>query len=156
MSAVFPEQRFSTLTVGVNDRAAMTRFYQDVLGFTPMPAPGITFFDMGGVVLGLWEKDKLAADAGHAIDQSPGFKAFVLGYIARSADEVDAIFARLTAAGAAITVAPHRTVWGGYAGHFADPEGNAWEVAHNPFWPLAADGRLDLPKPKGSNPKGMP
>lgn len=26
----------------------------------------------------------------------------------------------------------------------ADPDGHVWEVAMNPFWPLAADGSLAL------------
>ena len=30
--------------------------------------------------------------------------------------------------------------WGGHHGYFADPEGHIWEVAHNPFSPLRADG----------------
>jgi hypothetical protein len=29
---------------------------------------------------------------------------------------------------------PHEVFWGGYLGHFADPDGNPWEVAHNPYW----------------------
>jgi hypothetical protein len=28
---------------------------------------------------------------------------------------------------------------------FVDPDGHPWEVAHNPFWPLAADGTVSLP-----------
>jgi hypothetical protein len=35
--------------------------------------------------------------------------------------------------------------WGGYSGYFADPEANAWEVAHNPDWPLDDEGRLTNP-----------
>jgi hypothetical protein len=58
---------------------------------------------------------------------------------------VDEIFARLEAHGTAITRAPHKAFWGGYSGYFADPEGNAWEVAHNPFWSFDADGRVVLP-----------
>ena len=36
------------------------------------------------------------------------------------------------------------TFWGGYSGAFADPEGHAWEVAHNPHWTLAEDGSIKL------------
>ncbi|MFZ4121946.1 MAG: VOC family protein [Caulobacterales bacterium] len=151
MSQVFPDQRFSTLTIGVDDRAAMTRFYTEVLGFVAMEAPGITFFDMGGIALGLWENDKLAKDAGAALPQSGGYRGFALGYVARSEADVDAMFARLAQAGAVITQAPHKAFWGGYSGYFADPEGNAWEVAYNPFWPVGADGRLELPKAKGTS-----
>ena len=37
------------------------------------------------------------------------------------------------------------TFYGGYAGVFTDPDGHAWEVAHNPGFPLAADGSLTVP-----------
>ena len=38
-----------------------------------------------------------------------------------------------------------KVFWGGYTAYFADPDGHIWEVAHNPDWPLSADGRLTLP-----------
>ncbi len=40
---------------------------------------------------------------------------------------------------------PEAVFWGGYSGYWADPDGHVWEVAHNPFWPLAEDGSLTLP-----------
>ena len=38
-----------------------------------------------------------------------------------------------------------KVFWGGYSGYFADPEGHLWEVAHNPFFPFDAEGRIKLP-----------
>ena len=39
------------------------------------------------------------------------------------------------AAGATLVKPGHRAHWGGYLGHFSDPDGFLWEVAHNPeFW----------------------
>ena len=102
-------------------------------------------FDMGGFVLGLWEEDKLAKDAGVANNRTGDFKGVALAYNARSTEEVDAIFDRLSAAGVTISTAPHKAFWGGYSGYFTDPEGNAWEVAHNPFWTLDEAGRVVLP-----------
>jgi hypothetical protein len=26
-----------------------------------------------------------------------------------------------------------------------DADGHAWEVAHNPYWPIRDDGRIDFP-----------
>ena len=40
------------------------------------------------------------------------------------------------AAGATWTKPPQDVFWGGYSGYFADPEGNLWEVAWNPFTDL--------------------
>lgn len=144
--AVFPDSRLSIITLGVEDCAAMTAWYETVLGFTNVGPPEMAMFDMGGFVLGLWERAKLAEDAGFETAGScHGFKGVALAYNARSREEVDAIFARLAEAGANITKPPHEAFWGGYSGYFADPEGNAWEVAHNPFWELDEAGRVVLP-----------
>lgn len=143
--AVFPEQRLSIITLGVRDRAAITAFYETVLGFENVGPEQMTMFDMGGFVLGLWESDKLAEDAGQIARPAEGFRNVALAYNARSIEEVDGIFARLTAAGVEITTPPHKAFWGGYSGYFADPEGNAWEVAFNPFWTFDEAGRVVLP-----------
>ncbi|MEO1554038.1 MAG: VOC family protein [Pseudomonadota bacterium] len=142
---VLPDSRLSIITLGVEDRAAMTAFYKDVIGLTLYTDEGMTMFDMGGLVLGLWEYDKLAKDAGQSADPAPGFKGTAIAYNTRSVEEVDEIFARLETAGVDITTAPHKAFWGGYSGYFADPEGNAWEVAYNPFWKLDEAGHLVLP-----------
>lgn len=47
-------------------------------------------------------------------------------------------------AGASILKRPAKTFWGGYSGHFADPDGHIWEVAHNPFFPLDEAGIVML------------
>ena len=57
---VFPEHRLSIITLGVRDRAAMTAFYEDIIGFKNVGPEGMAMFDMGGFILGLWEADKLA------------------------------------------------------------------------------------------------
>jgi len=48
-------------------------------------------------------------------------------------------------AGGRIVKPAKRAFWGGYSGYFADPDGHLWEVAHNPDFPLDAEGRLQLP-----------
>jgi uncharacterized protein len=147
--SVLPQQRVSVITVGVSDLAGMIRFYTDVLGFEDRGVKGeVAFFNAGGMVIGLWDEAKLAADAGVEADRSGRFKGFALAFNARSAEEVDEIFGRLERAGARISKPPHKTYWGGYSGYFADPEGNAWEVAHNPFWPIDEAGRVSIPLAK--------
>ena len=67
-----------------------------------------------------------------------------LAHNVRSPEEVDAVIAEAESAGAAISRQPGETFWGGYSGAFVDPDGHAWEVAHNPFWPIADDGSISL------------
>ncbi|WOR16225.1 VOC family protein [Hyphomonas sp. FCG-A18] len=143
--SVLPESRLSIITLGVRDRAAMTAFYEDIIGFKNVGPEGMAMFNMGGFVLGLWEADKLAHDAGQIAHPVNGFRNVALAYNARSEAEVDEIFERLKTAGVQITTEPHKAFWGGYSGYFADPEGNAWEVAFNPFWTFDKVGRVVLP-----------
>ena len=58
---------------------------------------------------------------------------------------VDEAFAGALAAGATALKRPETAFWGGYSGYLADPDGHIWELAHNPFFPLDADGNLVLP-----------
>ncbi|MBE7220270.1 MAG: VOC family protein, partial [Caulobacteraceae bacterium] len=41
---------------------------------------------------------------------------------------------------------PQPTFWGGYHAYFGDPDGFAWELAHNPFFPLGPSGAVSLPE----------
>jgi uncharacterized protein len=58
---------------------------------------------------------------------------------------VDTAFEAALAAGATAVKRPEKVFWGGYSGYWADLDGHVWEVAMNPFWPLAEDGSLTLP-----------
>ncbi len=59
-----------------------------------------------------------------------------------STDQVDVVFAEWLAAGATSVVEPHKAFWGGYSSYVADLDGHLWELAHNPYATLDADGRL--------------
>ena len=48
-------------------------------------------------------------------------------------------------AGGRVVKPAGRAFWGGWYGYFADPEDNLWEVAHNPDFPIDAEGRIALP-----------
>jgi uncharacterized glyoxalase superfamily protein PhnB len=76
---------------------------------------------------------------------SPGFSAVALAYNARTHDLVDAVIAEAGAAGGRIVKPGIPTIWGGYAGYLADPDGHLWEVVWNPHFQLLPDGSLRLP-----------
>ena len=48
-------------------------------------------------------------------------------------------------AGATSVKPPEEVFWGGYSSYVADPDGHLWEIAHNPYSPNDADGRIQLP-----------
>lgn len=140
------EPRLSLVTLGVTDLVRATTFYEG-LGWPRkvMAAEGVAFFQLNGIGLSLYPRADLAADAGVPFQAAPSH-SLTLAYNTRNRDEVDIVLARAEALGGRVTRPPQEAVWGGYHGHFADPEGFLWEVAWNPGFAIAADGGLSLPK----------
>lgn len=143
------DQRLSLITLGVADLEASRHFYNDVLGWTPEADHGsIIFYEMGGYQLALYPHESLADDfLAERGELLPPYHGFTLAYCVNSREEVDAIFASLKAKGVAIAKEPEDVFWGGYSGYFLDPDGHAWEVAHNPFRRVTPEGRFE-PAPK--------
>ena len=137
------EQRVSLVTLGVGDLARARAFYE-ALGWRTNAAPGedVVFFQAGGMIVGLWGRAELAEDSG--VEDSAGWGGITLAHNVRSPGEVDAVVTEAEAAGATVTRRGAETFWGGYSGAFTDPDGHAWEVAHNPHWTLADDGSVSL------------
>lgn len=138
------EPRVSLITLGVADVARSRAFYE-ALGFKAGTASqeSVTFFDAGGVVLGLYGRHALAEDA-KVDDSAPGFSGVAVAHNARSEGDVDAVLAEAVTAGAKLIKPAEKVFWGGYSGYFADPDGHLWEVAYNPYFKLGADGRIEL------------
>jgi uncharacterized protein len=148
MTSPLPVQRVTLITLGVEDLPRARAFYE-ALGWRPAEAQeGVAFYAMNGLALGLFGRAALAADQGRP-GTSLGTGAITLAQNFTSPAEVDAAFAAALAAGATTLKAPEAVFWGGYSGYYADPDGHVWELAHNPFWPLEADGRLNLPLSTG-------
>jgi catechol 2,3-dioxygenase-like lactoylglutathione lyase family enzyme len=140
------DQRITLITLGVADLDRAVRFYREGLGWTPSSSSVegvVAFFQLNACALALWPRRLLADDAG--IADGGGWGGIALAQNQRSRDDVDAVFARAIAAGAAELRPPVETDWGGYSGYVADPDGHPWEIAHNPSWPLDDDGSLTLP-----------
>ncbi len=138
------EQRVSLVTLGVADVGRARAFYE-ALGWTTSAAPGadVAFFQTGGSVVALWSRASLAEDTG--VEDLGGWGGVTLAHNVRSPAEVDAVIEEARAAGATIPRAGAETFWGGYSGVFVDPDGHAWEVAHNPGWTIRDDGSIELP-----------
>lgn len=139
------EQRVSIVTLGVLDLERSRRFYE-LLGWrqSKASAPGIVFFQAGGIALALYSRAELAKDA-HLPAEGSGFGGITLAYNTRARDDVDSVMAQAAAAGGKILKPAEQVFWGGYSGYFADPDGFVWEVAWNPSFSIADDGSILLP-----------
>jgi hypothetical protein len=138
------EQRISLVTLGTTDLPRARAFYE-ALGWRGQEAEETVFFQAGGVVVVLWSRTALAADAGVADPGADGFGGMALAHNVRSRAEVDEVLAEAVTAGATVTRPAAETFYGGYAGCFTDPDGHVWEIAHNPGFPLGPDGALTVP-----------
>lgn len=142
------EQRLSLITLGVSDLKRSTRFYREVLGWMPSSVGGdaVTFFPLNGIVLGLFPRDSLAADAGVGGLEPAASSSVTLAYNVRERDEVDEALTQLREAGARVVKPAEDAPWGGRSGYFADPDGFLWEVAWNPGFPIREDGSIQVPE----------
>ena len=138
------EQRISLVTLGVSDLTRARMFYER-LGWRGQEIEETVFFQVGAVVLVLWGRDKLAADAGIEDGNADGFGGMALAHNVRSRVEADEVLGEAANAGAEISQAPRETSYGGYAGCFTDPDGHVWEIAYNPGFPLGLDGAITIP-----------
>ena len=137
------EQRVSLITLGVADLRRARSFYE-ALGWTTRAKPDddVVFFQAGGMIVALWDRDNLAEDT--VVQDNGGWGGITLAHNVRSPQEVDAVLSEAAAAGATIARPGAATFWGGYSGVFVDPDGHPWEVAHNPAWTIREDGSISL------------
>jgi uncharacterized protein len=140
------EQRISIVTLGVADLARSREFYER-MGWRRSSASSaeIVFFQAGSMALALYPRAALAKDANVA-PEGYAFPGFTLAFNARSREEVDTVLAEAEKVGAIILKPAQEAFWGGYSGYFSDPDGFLWEVAWNPFFPIAESGALQLPE----------
>jgi predicted lactoylglutathione lyase len=133
------QQRLSAVTLAVADLARSRRFYE-ALGWKPSLAmDDVCFYQANGLVLSLWDAKAFAAETGLPAHSG----GLCLAHNLPDRGAVDALLAQAKAAGATLLPAAQRE-WGGYSGHFRDPDGHTWEVAWNPHWPLDAQGNVRL------------
>lgn len=135
--------RITVITLGVDDLERSLEFYRDGLG---LPTEGIVgqefehgavvFFDLqSGVKLALWKRKDIAHQA-KVPEGLPSPTECTIGHNVDSKEEVDKVMEQAKRAGAKITDPAHDAFWGGYSGHFQDPDGHLWEVVWNPAWDI--------------------
>jgi predicted lactoylglutathione lyase len=137
------DQRISIVTLGVADLKKARAFY-DALGWkvaSEDQAEDIVAYDLIGMTLCLYPLNKLAEDAKIEI-KNHEYSTITIAYNVGSEEEVDAVLEEAVRAGGKKVKTAEKAFWGGYSGYFADPDGNLWEVAHNPFAPLGPEGEF--------------
>ncbi|UWQ59760.1 VOC family protein [Leisingera caerulea] len=133
------DQRISLITLGVPDMEKAAAFYE-ALGWQRADSPdGVIAFDLISQTLGLYPLAALAADIGLE-ERELGTGAMTLSHNTRSKEAVAELMAAAEAAGAEVLKPAQDVFWGGHHGYFRSPDGHIWEIAFNPFSPLAENG----------------
>lgn len=119
----------SCVTIPVDDLQKAVAFYSAGLGLSPEEKDEESAsFDLDGVYLVLLNR----SDLGVFVEEvglrpaAKGQSGAILSYFTESRGEVDAVLAKVKAAGATVTAAEDDE--GSYSGYFTDLDGNAWEV----------------------------
>ena len=137
------EQRISLITLCVSDLARARRFYEALGWQVGMAQDDIVFFQLNGLILSLYPRAALAQDAG-VVEAGGGVAGVTLAHNVANEAEVDAVLSEAERVGGRLVKPASRAAWGGYSGYFADPDGHLWEVAHNPYFPIDAEGNTRL------------
>ena len=140
------QQQISLITLGISDLARSRRFYVDGFGWTPVfETPEIVFFQMNGLMLGLWPQPALEDDMQRGGLSRPG--AFALAHNVATRDDVAVVIDQLVKAGGKLLRHGDAPPHGGFRGYVADPDDHAWEIAWNPDWPIDAQGHVSFGGP---------
>src|SRR5438876_12439486 len=94
----------SLITLGVEDLERSFNFYTKTIGWktTSKLDDGVIFFQLLGIIFGLWPRTELAKDSG-LTSKAGGFPRFSLAQNLSNEQEVDACFASLKEKSVTIT-----------------------------------------------------
>jgi predicted lactoylglutathione lyase len=140
------KQRVNFVTFATADLDAARSFYLQGLGWQPLldVPEEIVFFQIGpGLVLGLFEAGKFDTDLNREVGDT-SISGVTLSLNVDGPESVDEVFQQAVAAGASVVKSPVQASFGGYHGHFQDPNGIIWEIAHNPGWSVDEAGTVSL------------
>ena len=128
------EQRMTFITLGVEDLNQSIDFYENKFGWkrSELSNESIIFYDLDGTHLALYDREELAKDV-NVDPLGNGFRSFTMAYNTRSEKEVDDLIENLRKQGVQVIKEPQKVFWGGYSSYIADPDGNLWEIAFNPY-----------------------
>ena len=137
--------RLGIVTLGVADLARSVAFYE-ALGWErcASSSDAIAWFRTADTHIGLFPWHELAEDA--RCRRSPGaVRRHHPGHQRESGRGRRTVLDAVVAAGGRLLKPATVMDWGGTSGYVADPDGHPWEVAHNPHFPIDAEGRVHIP-----------
>lgn len=141
------DQHLHFLTIATRNLDATRRFYNDALGWTPLldVTDEIIFYQIAnGLLLGFFDAVKFNQDLGREGTSGPP-SGLTLAHNVESPDAVRSLVDTMQAGGGTVLKTPQPGAFGGiFHAHVADPNGVIWEIAHNPNWSIAPDGRVHL------------
>jgi catechol 2,3-dioxygenase-like lactoylglutathione lyase family enzyme len=94
------DQRLSLVTLGVADIDRARTFYEALGWSGESPDGEVVFFQVGALILALWDRSKLAMDS--VVDDGAGWGGVTLAYNTASPEDVDVTLSEAGAAGATI------------------------------------------------------
>ena len=134
------QQQISVITLGVVDLARSRIFYVEGFGWQPVfENEEIIFYQMNGLMLGTWRREKLDADMN---DARRGASSYALAHNVPGQGDVQPLIDALVAAGGGEKRRGDAPPHGGFRGYVADPDGHPWEIAWNPAWTIDAEGHV--------------
>ncbi|GAA0893001.1 VOC family protein [Fulvivirga kasyanovii] len=140
------EQRLSIITLGVKDLKEAEQFYTEKFGWNKAEESNenIIFMQLNGIKLALYANAALAEDANVEYKETGhgSYKGFTLAFCTRTEQEVDELFENFEKQNVNIVKRPEKVFWGGYSGYIADPDGNLWEIAFNPYLQIDEVGNI--------------
>ena len=130
-------QKVGAIVLFVQDLDGCEAFYRDMLQLPYQggePDTNAVFLLQHGLALILLSPSGAAGVLGTGVQALPNAGA-PRGYLAAPVADVDATYADLMARGVTFVQPPTNKPWGLRLAHFADPEGNLWEITQ----PIAAN-----------------
>lgn len=135
------QQQISVITLAATDMERSRRFYAEGFGWkTVFENEFIHFYQMNGLVLGLFREDMMLEDSGRASFSRSG--GYALAHNVPAAGDVAPLMDRLAAAGGRIIQPAAAPPHGGMRGYVVDPDDHAWEIAWNPAWFIDEQGHV--------------
>jgi lactoylglutathione lyase len=112
----------------VQDLDRVMRFYRDTLGLEVVVSDDVSYAfrmaDQDFAIVHVSAGVRMLNAEVLAVQQGAGHRVMLCADV----EDIDAVYAALTAKGLAFIKPPIDQVWGWRTAYFADPEGNLWEL----------------------------